>query len=232
MSSRTEYVGLSVNPEAVIARPGVATDADVPVAAETRGALAESGLHRGGCPGGCEQRDEVLLVQVRRYPGCPPRFRTRGSARSRCSAVRGSKIPCSWVLLADILIVKPVSDVINIVEFCVLVTPADCGHDVVPVAFVQLPAGALAMRRPNALRKHARGGKAIVAGDGVVDDGHVYRVLQRYSRAIPTRQLFTIMLLVMETLFQSAVVCLIGVGVGSSPAVPYSLRGGWLGRCR
>ena len=47
----------------MVGRPRVAADADVPVA-DARGALAGSGLHRGGCPSeGVEQRDEVLLVQ-------------------------------------------------------------------------------------------------------------------------------------------------------------------------
>jgi hypothetical protein len=43
---------------------------------------------------------------------------------------------------------KPVNVVVNSVEFCVLVTPADCGHDaeVAPVGpgCTQFPAGALA----------------------------------------------------------------------------------------
>src|ERR1035438_430679 len=40
--------------------------------------------------------------------------------------------------------VSPVKVVVSSAEFCVLVTPADCGHDVVPEALVQTPAGALA----------------------------------------------------------------------------------------
>ena len=86
------------------------------------------------------------------------------------------------------MIVNPVKVVVSSVEFCVLVTPADCGHDAGRrLALHAVPRRRAGLRRPNALRKHARGGKGIVAGDGVVDDGHVQRVLQRYSRAIPTR---------------------------------------------
>src|SRR6266481_5888994 len=104
------------------------------------------------------------------------------------------------------VIVSPLKVVVSSGEFCVLVTPADCGHDAVlapdGLFCTQVPAGALATGVPTPW----------VSTPEVASESLLAMVLltiltfnESCSDIPPPSQptmLFTIMLLVIETLFQ------------------------------
>jgi hypothetical protein len=98
--------------------------------------------------------------------------------------------------------VKPVSDVVINVEFCMLVTPADCGHDVVPLAFTQLPGGALATGVPMPCVSTPEEARLSLLEIVLLRIATFNESCSDIPAPSQPARLFTIMLLVMETPIQ------------------------------
>ena len=89
--------------------------------------------------------------------------------------------------------------VVSSAEFCILVTPADCGHDAVPAALCAIaPGGALARGAPMLLVSTPDEAGGIVGGDRVVENVHLQRVLKEIPAPSHPATLLAMMLLVMR----------------------------------
>jgi hypothetical protein len=100
------------------------------------------------------------------------------------------------------VIVNPVSDVVNIEEFCMLVTPADCGHDAVLPASTQFPAGALAIGVPMLCVSTPEEARLSLLAMVLLMMATFIESCSDIPAPSQPARLFTIMVLVMETPFQ------------------------------
>src|SRR5580765_8010653 len=98
--------------------------------------------------------------------------------------------------------VNPLRDVSSNGEFCVLVTPADCGHDVVWPACTQFPAGELDAGVPMLCVSTPEDASASLLAMVLLTICTFNESCNEMPAPSQPATLFTIMLLVIETLFQ------------------------------
>src|ERR1700741_5687836 len=132
----------------------------------------------------------------------PTPIRTERFCQIRLFASKGFENPVQLGCPTGQVMVKPVSDVVISVEFCMLVTPADCGHDVVPPASTQLPACALALGVPMLCVSTPEEARESLLAIVLLTMDTFNASCSEIPPPSQPATLLTIMLLVMETPFQ------------------------------
>src|SRR5437667_2643930 len=211
-------------------RRPVAAYTEVPIG-DAGGALASGCLGRSGCvANGIEQLDDVLLVLLSRTQArytdveravLPEDVVIQNRVRER-RAARMTRRAADWRHEGR-------RQQRRIGRAChpgrlragCRVRPGGPAHGAIP-------RGGTGQGRSDTGGKNARGGEAIVVHDGVVDDFHVQRVLQRYSRAVPTRHVVDDDVVGNGHVVPEWRCRLIGGGIGNSTAGARGKRVAWV----